>query len=53
MEVSDQLHASAALRPAKELTVPVGQETGWAQAQVAKKIHFPVPPAMERPLTSP
>jgi len=30
MELSGQLHAPAALLPAKENTVPIGQETGPA-----------------------
>jgi hypothetical protein len=29
MEVSGQLHASAALPPGKESLVPVGYEVGW------------------------
>jgi hypothetical protein len=34
MEVSGQLHASAALPSWKELTVPITQEAGWAPEPV-------------------
>jgi hypothetical protein len=34
MEVSDQLHAPAALLPGKEPLVPIGQEDGWAPEQL-------------------
>jgi len=34
MEVSDQLHALAALPLGKEPMVPTGQETGWAPEAV-------------------
>jgi hypothetical protein len=30
MEVGGQLHAPAALRPAKQTPVPIGQEAEWA-----------------------
>jgi hypothetical protein len=30
MEVSGQLHASAAISPEKETMVPIGWEVGWA-----------------------
>jgi hypothetical protein len=33
MEVSDQLHASAALPPGKELPVPTGSEVGGPKSR--------------------
>jgi hypothetical protein len=40
-----QLHAPAALPPRKEATLPIGQETGWAQNRlnivVKRKISSP------------
>jgi hypothetical protein len=34
MELSGQLHASAALLQAKEFPLPIGQEAGWAPEPV-------------------
>jgi hypothetical protein len=34
LEVSSQIHPSAAFSPGKELLVPTGQEAGWAPEQV-------------------
>jgi hypothetical protein len=34
MEVSGELHAPTAFLPEKELTVPYGQEAGWATEPV-------------------
>jgi hypothetical protein len=36
MEVSDQLHAPAALHPGKEPQVPTGEEAGWTPEPVWK-----------------
>jgi len=35
MEVSDQLHAPAALAPVKELLIPIRYEAGWAPKPVS------------------
>jgi hypothetical protein len=47
MDVSDQLHASAALPPGEEHPVPIGYESGWAPEPVwtygEKKNLFPLP----------
>jgi len=34
MEVSGQLHTSAALTPGREPLVPIGEEAGWAAETV-------------------
>jgi hypothetical protein len=36
LEISDQLHALAALLPGKETTIPIGYEAGWAPEAVWK-----------------
>jgi hypothetical protein len=36
MEVSEKLHAPAALSPGKEFLVSIGQEAGWAPEPVWK-----------------
>jgi hypothetical protein len=56
--VSGQLHAPAALPPAKEPRVPIGEEAGWAPEPVWvwwKIVKFPAPAGnrtLDRPVRS-
>jgi len=55
MEVSDQLHAPAALPPGKESAVSIGQEAGWAPDPVWKRCRrekFPEHPPGIKALSS-
>jgi len=40
MEVSGQLHATAALAPGKEPLVPTVLEAGWAYDQIISVLYF-------------
>jgi hypothetical protein len=56
MEVSGQIHTSAALPLGKEPAIPIGEEAGWDPESVwswCRRVKFPTPVGNRTPIVQP